>query len=102
MPLADLAGDALDVAPLLLNKIIRCGAASGRIVEVEAYRGADDPERATQAARALASVAARQRGRTLRVETVDGEPARVSPHADVLRSADFRSDVRGLSLEAPR
>ena len=43
VPLADLAGDALDVAPLLLNKIIRCGAASGRIVEVEAYRGADDP-----------------------------------------------------------
>ena len=37
-----LAGDAADVAPLLLNKLLVHGPCSGRIIEVEAYR-ADDP-----------------------------------------------------------
>ncbi len=66
------------------------------------FPAADDPERLTAAARGLAKVAARRRGRMLRVETVDGEPARGSPHAEALREADFRSDVRGLTLEAPQ
>ncbi|MEX1365972.1 MAG: crosslink repair DNA glycosylase YcaQ family protein, partial [Nannocystaceae bacterium] len=66
------------------------------------FVAADDAERMHAAARALASVAARRRGRSLRVETVDGEAARVSRFAGALREADFRSDVRGLTLEAPR
>lgn len=36
------AGDATEVAPLLLNKVLRVGPCSGRIVEVEAYLR-DDP-----------------------------------------------------------
>ncbi|MCB9718290.1 MAG: DEAD/DEAH box helicase [Myxococcales bacterium] len=66
------------------------------------FVAADDPDKLRAAAGALASVAARHRGRMLRVETVDGEPARGSRLAEALREADFRSDLRGLTLEAPR
>lgn len=57
-----LAGDPVEVAPLLLNKVLRCGPAAGRIVEVEAYRGEADP----------ASHA--YRGRTQRNRVMFGRP----------------------------
>ena len=38
-----LAGDSVDVAPRLLNALLVCGERVVRIVEVEAYRGEEDP-----------------------------------------------------------
>jgi hypothetical protein len=44
-------------------------------------------------------VAAITRGNKLRIESIDGDPARTSVHAPRLYEADFASDVRGLTLE---
>jgi DNA-3-methyladenine glycosylase len=35
--------DPVELAPLLLNKVLVAGRCAVRVVEVEAYRGADDP-----------------------------------------------------------
>ncbi|MGI9601150.1 MAG: DNA-3-methyladenine glycosylase [Acidimicrobiales bacterium] len=43
LPRCFFEGRATDIAPDLLNKVIEVGDRSGRIVEVEAYEGTDDP-----------------------------------------------------------
>jgi len=43
VPRSFYAGDPVEVGALLLNKLLVRGARVGRIVEVEAYRGAEDP-----------------------------------------------------------
>jgi DNA-3-methyladenine glycosylase len=60
---ADFSGDPLVVGPWILNKVLVHGARSGRIVEVEAYKGAAD----------AASHA--YRGETPRTRVMFGPPA---------------------------
>ena len=57
-----LAGPVLDVAPRLLNAVVRHGEVAVRLTEVEAYDGADDPGSHAY------------RGRTRRNATMFGPP----------------------------
>ena len=57
-------------------------------------------DRAMAIAKGLPIIAARVKSRSLRIETIDGQPARTSPMAEVLTSAGFRSEHRGFALEA--
>jgi len=65
VPLELVAGDPLEVAPRLLNTLLVRGERVARIVEVEAYRGTEDP----------ASHA--YRGPTKRNATMFGPPGRL-------------------------
>ena len=59
------------------------------------------PDELGEAMRAAAPAVARvYRRRALRVETVDGEPARTSAMAALLLECGFRSELRGLGYEA--
>ncbi len=71
---------------------------SGR--KLVTFAGARNRDWLVAAASALRPVALRKRGKMLRIDTIDGEPALASPHAEALRAAAFFSDHRGLVLEA--
>ncbi|MBX7084296.1 MAG: DEAD/DEAH box helicase, partial [Nannocystaceae bacterium] len=62
------------------------------------FAGADDAALLQRAGAALRTIAASQRGKSLRVETIDGTPARNSPLAGPLRALGFVADLRGLEL----
>ncbi|MBI3926547.1 MAG: DEAD/DEAH box helicase [Armatimonadetes bacterium] len=59
---------------------------------------AADRRNARLAAAALESVARGARGKALRLQEIDGEPARKSPLAPVLEEAGFQGDFTGLML----
>jgi len=71
-----------------------------RVRKLVSFPAADDREVAIAAASALEVVAARRRGRYLRIDEIDGEAAASSQLAEPLRTAGFRAAYRGLELES--
>lgn len=63
------------------------------------FSGAEDAPTLVMAANSLRQVAARRRGKFLRLETIDGESARTWPRAHLLTQAGFSEDYKGLVLE---
>lgn len=63
------------------------------------FAAAGDASTLVLAASALKGLAARRRGKYLRFEQIDGEPARSWPRAPLLAQAGFTEDYKGLVLE---
>jgi hypothetical protein len=64
------------------------------------FPAADDDRTLSLAARALEPLARARRGKALRLEKIDGEPAQQSDLAPRLRAVNFTSSYRRLELEA--
>ncbi|MBK8718766.1 MAG: DEAD/DEAH box helicase [Deltaproteobacteria bacterium] len=92
-------------------------AAGARVIEVDgapvlfldrggrrwiSFAAADRPELLAAAIAALPAMVAASSGRSLRVESIDGEPARNHRIAAALREVGFASELRGLVLEVRR
>jgi ATP-dependent Lhr-like helicase len=71
-----------------------------RVRKLITFPAAADREALVAAAEALEQVAARRRGRYLRIDEIDGHAAASSPLAEPLRAAGFRAAYRGLELES--
>jgi ATP-dependent Lhr-like helicase len=70
-----------------------------RGTRLRTFVGADERDELLLALGALSEVAERSRGKLLRIEDIDGEPARTSGHLPLFREARFTADHRGLILE---
>jgi ATP-dependent Lhr-like helicase len=64
------------------------------------FPAADERAALIAAGSALSEVARTRKGKYLRIETIDDQPARTSARADALVASGFFADHRGLVLEA--
>jgi len=63
------------------------------------FEAANEPSGGDALVRALRGIAVGRRGRTLRLELIDGVPARSGKFAELLEQGGFRSDPKGLVLD---
>jgi len=75
-------------------------SASGK--SLTTFPAADDGNRLVAAARQLRAVAARKRGKTLFLETIDGRSVAESGREEELLRASFRPNYKGLELDVRR